>query len=60
MRKMVHMPSTNNSDVLVFVDKIQCVIEKGNGCCVYLDNGHNIEATGISFADVKDALEKVL
>lgn len=58
MRKFLKIESKDHTDILIFVDKIQCVIEKKDGCTIAFDNG-TINSTA-KIKDVEDAICKLL
>ena len=36
MKKILKIESQDNTDVIIFVDKIHYVLEKKNGCTIFL------------------------
>lgn len=48
--------STDNTDVLIDVDKIQYILQKKDGCVIGFDNGDRI-STGAEFEDLEQAIE---
>ena len=59
MSKIIKIESTDHTDTLIFVDKIQCVLEKKNGCTIFLDNGNCISSTA-KIKDVEKGIDKLL
>ena len=58
MRNFIEIKSTDNTDTIIFVDKIQYVLERENGCIIGLDNGVCIRS-GAKFKDFKKSIEKL-
>lgn len=54
--KLLQIQSTDNTDVLIAIDKIQYVIQKKDCCMIGLDNGDCIR-TSATFYDLKCALK---
>ena len=48
MKKYLVIKSTDNTNVLIRIDKIQFVIQEGDSCIIALDNGNKI-STGAEF-----------
>lgn len=55
MAKYLEIQSTDNTDVIVLINKVQYVIQKADCCVIGLDNGERI-STGAKFNDIKKAL----
>ena len=55
MAKYLEIQSTDNTDVIVLINKIQYVVQKADCCVIGLDNGERI-STGAKFNDIKKAL----
>lgn len=58
MKPFIEIESTDNTNTIVFADKIQYVLEKGDGCIIGLDNGVCIRS-GAKFKDLKKAIERL-
>lgn len=58
MRRFIKIESTDNTDVIIFVDKIQYVMQTKQGCSIGLDNGFCINS-GAPFGELAKAIEKV-
>lgn len=54
--KILKINSEDNTDLLVFADKVSFVLQKGNRTRLTFDNGQTVE-TGADFKTVADALE---
>ena len=57
-KKIIKIESQNHTDVIIFVDKIQYVLEKENGCTIAFDNGTFINS-GAKIKDVEEAIDKI-
>lgn len=58
MRHFIEICSTDNTDILVFVDKILCVQEKEDGTVIFLENGDRI-TSGAEFKDIKNVIKRL-
>ena len=56
MARYLEIQSTDNTDVIVLINKIQYVVQKADHCIIGLDNGERI-STGAKFSDIKKALK---
>ena len=52
---IIEIKSTNNTDTMVFIDKITNITETAKGCCIYFSDTLRIDTTA-SFEDVKNAV----
>ena len=52
----IEIRSTDNTDVIVVIDRIQYVIQKKDHCVIGMDNGDQIK-TGAAFKDLRRALK---
>ena len=59
MNKFIRISSTDHTDIIVFLDKIQYVSQSKKGCSIGLDNGCCINSDA-SFEDVSKAIEKLV
>lgn len=56
MRKYIKIESTDNTDIIIFVDRIQYIQEKKNGCVIGPEHGVCINS-GAEFEDVEKKLK---
>lgn len=57
--KMLKIESQDHTDTLIFIDKIQYVLEKKNGCTIVFDNGAFITSSA-KIEDVEKAIEDLI
>ena len=57
--KILKIESPDHTDTLVFIDKIQYVIENKNGCAIAFDNGTFINSSA-KIGDVEKAIDKLI
>lgn len=58
MNKIIQIVSNDHTDVILFVDKIQYILEQKDTCIIGLDNGEQI--TSISkIDDFKKAIDQL-
>lgn len=58
-KKILKIQSQDHTNTLIFIDKIQCVIEKKNGCTIILENGVCVNSTA-KIEDIENAIYKAL
>ena len=58
-KKMLKIESQDHTDTLIFIDKIQYVLEKENGCTIAFDNGTFITSSA-KIEDVEKAIEDLI
>lgn len=56
---MLKIESQDHTDTLIFIDKIQYVLEKKNGCTIVFDNGAFITSSA-KIEDVEKAIEDLI
>lgn len=54
-KKILKIKSQDHTDAIIFIDKIQYILEKKNGCTIAFDNGTFINSS----AKIED-IEKVI
>ena len=59
MKKTIKIKSEDNTDILMFVDKIQCVAERNKGCMIVLGYGRTI-TTSTPFETIENAILEAL
>ena len=58
-KKILKIESQNHTDTIIFIDKIQYVLEKKNGCTIALDNGTFINSSA-KIEDVEKAIDELI
>ena len=58
-KKILKIKSQDHTDILIFIDKIQYVIETENGCTIVFDDGSFINSTA-KIGDVEKAIDKLI
>ena len=56
---MLKIESQDHTDTLIFIDKIQYVLEKKNGCTIAFDNGTFITSSA-KIEDVEKAVGELI
>ena len=56
---MLKIESQDHTDTLIFIDKIQYVLEKENGCTIAFDNGTFITSSA-KIEDVEKAIGELI
>ena len=56
MVKYLEVQSTDNTDMIVRIDKIQYIVQKADCCIIGFENGDRI-STGAKFDDLKKVLK---
>ena len=58
-KKILKIESQDHTDILVFIDKIQYVLEKKNGCTIAFDNGTFINSSA-KIEDVENGIIELI
>ena len=58
-KKILKIESQDHTDTLIFIDKIQYVLEKKDGCTIAFDNGTFIKSSA-KIQDVEKAIDKLI
>lgn len=58
-KKILKIESQDHTDAIIFIDKIQYVLEKKNGCTIAFDNG-TFMTSSIKIQDVEKAIAKMI
>lgn len=58
-KKILKIESQDRTDAIIFIDKIQYVLEKKNGCTIAFDNGTFINSSA-KIQDVEKAIAKMI
>lgn len=56
---IIKVKSTDNTDTIIFGDKIQYILQKEKGCIIGLDNGVCIK-TSAKFKDIEKAIDRLM
>lgn len=56
--KIMRINSNDNTDMLVVMEKVSFVLQKGDRTRLTFDNGHTVE-TGVNFKEIAEAFEQV-
>ena len=58
-KKILKIESQDHTDTLIFIDKIQYVIENKNGCTIAFDNGSFINSS-VKIGDVEKHIVELI
>lgn len=58
-KRILKIESQDHTDTLIFIDKIQYILEKKNGCTIAFDNGTFINSSA-KIEDVEKAIDKLI
>ena len=58
-KKILKIKSQDHTDTIIFIDKIQYVLEKKNGCTIAFDNGTFINSSA-KIEDIEKAINELI
>ena len=58
-KKILKIESQDHTDAIIFIDKIQYVLEKKNGCTIAFDNGTFINSSA-KIEDIEKAINELI
>ena len=58
-KKILKIKSQDHTDKIIFIDKVQYILEKKNGCTIAFDNGTFINSSA-KIEDIEKAINELI